>query len=230
MFVGEFETPSLSELLAQCPGSEPGSSVELGLAFEHVADPVGVVSLIADPRNAGAVFQAASQFNCLEMVGPGVSPRAGVTNYFLDPTQGPKCALACPAGTVYRNYFAGPDPQKRGQGVAQIDCLSDVARVLTSSPSSPSSGPSTAAAAAPAAALAAAPRKQVPWVMRNGYALPVDATGIGNLGKRLVADPGLDRDAQLALRVGVHWDTAVRPPATHSVAQVYVSAMPVAYA
>ena len=40
-----------------------------------------------DARNAGAVFQAASQFNCLEMTGPGVSPRQGIAGYALDPTQ-----------------------------------------------------------------------------------------------------------------------------------------------
>ena len=34
-----------------------------------------------EPPNAGSVFQAASQFNCLEMVGPGVCPEEGVTAY-----------------------------------------------------------------------------------------------------------------------------------------------------
>jgi len=32
-------------------------------------------------------LQAASQFNCLEMVGPEVRPSAGITCYFHDPTQ-----------------------------------------------------------------------------------------------------------------------------------------------
>ena len=36
---------------------------------------------------AGAVFQAASQFNALEMTGPGVSPRQGIAIYATDPTQ-----------------------------------------------------------------------------------------------------------------------------------------------
>lgn len=31
-------------------------------------------ALHKDPANGGAVFQVASQFNCLEMVGPGVTP------------------------------------------------------------------------------------------------------------------------------------------------------------
>ena len=32
-------------------------------------------------------------------------PEYGVTLYAADPTQGPACALACAAGSVYRNYF-----------------------------------------------------------------------------------------------------------------------------
>jgi hypothetical protein len=32
-------------------------------------------------------------------------PEDGVTMYAADPTQGPACALACAAGSVYRNYF-----------------------------------------------------------------------------------------------------------------------------
>ena len=69
----------------------------------------------------------ASQFNCLEMTGPAVTPARGIAIYFNDPTQGPKCALACPAGTVYRNYLC---QEGVGQGESQIDCLVDVAAVV----------------------------------------------------------------------------------------------------
>ena len=60
----------------------------MGPRFRHLATPVGVEPLILDPANAGAVFQAASQFNALEMTGPGVSPRRGIAIYINDPTQG----------------------------------------------------------------------------------------------------------------------------------------------
>ena len=53
----------------------------------------------------GALFQAASQFNCLEFASPHAVPEQGVTIYEDDGTQGPACALACAAGTVYRNYL-----------------------------------------------------------------------------------------------------------------------------
>ena len=199
LYVGPFETPQLSELRVRCRGScDTGLG---GLRFEHLPDPVGVQALIANPANAGAVFQAASQFNCLEMTGPGVSPARGVTDYASDPTQGPKCALACPAGTVFRNYLW----RGKGQGKKQIDCLKDVGDLVGN-------------------------HEGKFWRMQNGYALPTSVDSLRQLGTRLAADPDLKEQAEAALRVGVHWDTSVKPPATHTVAQVYASAMPVAYA
>jgi hypothetical protein len=58
---------------------------------------------------AGALFQVASQFNLLEMVGPNKTPEDGVTIYQNDGTQGPACAMAAGAATIYRNYFAKVD-------------------------------------------------------------------------------------------------------------------------
>ena len=81
----------LAELRAELGDGETG-----GLRFKHLPTPTGVEPLILDERNAGAVFQAASQFNALEMVGPGVSPRQGIACYSNDPTQGPKCASGVP--------------------------------------------------------------------------------------------------------------------------------------
>jgi hypothetical protein len=63
---------------------------------------------------AGALFQVASQFNLLEMVSPSVTPDDGVTNYQYDRTQGPACAIAAGAATIYRNYFV-PIDQEIGQ-------------------------------------------------------------------------------------------------------------------
>jgi hypothetical protein len=58
------------------------------------------------PENAGALFQVASQFNLLEMTSYNVTPEQGVTRYKDDHTQGPACAIAAGAATIYRNYFA----------------------------------------------------------------------------------------------------------------------------
>ena len=81
-FVGPWSTPSLSELRAELKAVDGGVAAgSAGLTFRHLATAVGVEPLILDPANAGAVFQAASQFNALEMTGPGVSPRRGVAIY-----------------------------------------------------------------------------------------------------------------------------------------------------
>ena len=204
--VGTFETPSVHELRERCAAAAcSGDVTSAGLRFEHLAAPAGVVPLIMDPSNAGAVFQAASQFNALEMTGPGVSPRQGIAIYANDPTQGPKCALACPAATVYRNYLVGG----KGQGGTQIDCLADVGSVLGND-------------------------KEQYWTMQNGYCLPSSPAAMQELASRLRSEDGLAAAAVAALRVGVHWDTscnpACKPPRTHNVAQVFASAVPVAYA
>ena len=227
MYVGPWETPSLAELrerLQAGAGTTRAAAGERGLRFQHLADPVGVQSLIADPQNADAVFQAASQFNCLEMVGPGVSPRRGIAIYVDDPTQGPKCALACPAGTVYRNYLCGK--HFAGQGDVQIDCLADVGSVVGNT-------------------------NECIWKMQNGYCLPTTPAAMRELNQassptaasfvhagtvrdgaasarhvqtqltrratskwtqRLKNDPQLYQAAAAALRVGVHWDTSVFLP------------------
>ena len=57
------------------------------------------------PENRWATFQVASQFNCLEFVGPSVVPEDGITGYVMDRTQGPACSIACGPATAYRNYF-----------------------------------------------------------------------------------------------------------------------------
>ena len=71
--VGPWETPSVAELRERC-GSMTVPAGGSGLTFRHLAASSGVEPLISNPDNAGAVFMVASQFNALEMVGPGVTP------------------------------------------------------------------------------------------------------------------------------------------------------------
>src|SRR6185312_8002771 len=82
------------------------------------------------PANAGALLQVASQFNLLEMTDPEVTPEDGVPRYQSDPTQGPACAIAAGAATIYRNYFA-PVGDSYGQIAArQLDGLADIGEAL----------------------------------------------------------------------------------------------------
>ena len=203
-YVGEFSTPTLSELKEKL-GDDPASSVEPGccLRFLHEAHPVGVEPLLFNPENNDAVFQAASQFNALEMVGPRVTPKQGVSRYISDPTQGPKCAMACPAALIYRNYLC---QDGKGQGDVQIDCLADVGMVLGNDIDNRF------------------------WNMQNGYALPSTPNSFAELGEILRSSESIYLEAYNALRVAVHWDTSVKCPHTHRICQVFASALPVAYA
>ena len=98
---GSLSIPSLAEMRRQVEPLLQGESDPTSLR-EIVGD---VQHLHCDPTNRDAVFQVASQFNLLEMVGPSVAPESGVGGYENDPTQGPTCAIAAGAGTIYRNYF-----------------------------------------------------------------------------------------------------------------------------
>lgn len=102
--VGKFTTPSLSDLRALGRTSIATSiSGMVQFSYDHVVQ--GDV-LLEHAKFPGAVFQAASQFNCLEFSNWKVTPDHGISGYSTDPTQGPACALACAAGTVVRNFFA----------------------------------------------------------------------------------------------------------------------------
>lgn len=114
--IGQFSTPSLNSLreLGRSKLADTCSNVESSVpfSFEHVIQ--GDV-LLEHAKHPGAVFQAASQFNCLEFSNWKATPEQGVTWYSSDPTQGPACALACAAGTVVRNYFVNvPDHSHTG--------------------------------------------------------------------------------------------------------------------
>lgn len=119
---GSLATPSLAELRASTTGRPGPLSVS-----EIVAD---VAELHADPQNEGALFQVASQFNLLEMVNQHITPERGVTGYAADRTQGPACAVACGAGTIYRNWLV-PIGNSIGQSeTTQVDCLKDLGKTL----------------------------------------------------------------------------------------------------
>ena len=197
---GELETPSLAELRhrVQASGYETGA-----LTVREVV--VDVQDLHTDAENADALFQVASQFNLLEMTSPEVTPEEGVGIYEDDGTQGPACAIAAGAGTIYRNYFAPVHRQTGQSATNQIDCLADIGVALGNT-------------------------EHRLWDMRNGYALP-SYDGLVEIGQRLrvVSEPELDTLRQL-LRIGLQWHTQVTlDNGTHLVSQAYCSALPVSY-
>jgi hypothetical protein len=197
---GQLETPSLAELRerVQSSGHESGK-----ISVREVV--ANVQHLHTDESNANSLFQVASQFNLLEMVSPSVTPERGVGIYENDHTQGPVCAIAAGAGTIYRNYFAIVNGHIGQSARNQIDCLADIGVALGNSESDL-------------------------WEMRNGYALASHG-GLVEISNRLRAssENELDELRQL-LRIGIQWSTQVTlNDCKHTVSQAYCSALPVAY-
>jgi hypothetical protein len=197
---GELETPTLAQLRERVRN------------VERVSRPIAVREVVADVQqlhrdegNANAMFQVASQFNLLEMTSPGVTPERGVGIYEHDLTQGPACAIAAGAGTIFRNYFVNVDGAIGQSANHQIDCLDGIGELLGNS-------------------------GQRLWKMANGYALP-SAEGLKEIHRKLET---LDADSldglRQALKIGLQWQTQVTlDDASHPVSQAYCSAMPVAY-
>lgn len=198
--VGRLETPSLAELRQRAAGLLSGQGPTRVSCVQG-----DVRRMHRDRANAGAVFQVASQFNLLEMVGPSVSPEDGVTRYKSDPTQGPACAIAAGAGTIYRNYFAPVDGEVGQRRDRQIDCLRGIGDHLGNADGSL-------------------------WKMQNGYCLTTDK-GLADIdGKLRSLDPAQRDEIKGQLRIGMHRDVEVTDQgAGHLVSQAYCSALPVSY-
>ena len=204
--IGELELVSLKNLRARVRGVDHAH----GRLRVRVAQG-DVRRMHHDAAHAGALFQVASQFNLLEMTGPEITPEHGVTRYQHDYTQGPACAIAAGAATVYRNYFApvgdgfGQTRQRQLNGLAEVGC-----------------------------ALAAAVGRPVDnlWIMRNGYAL-CSAEGLMAIDTHLRSADEATVDALRALlRVGLHWQVEVTDapgPVRPAVSQAFCSALPVSY-
>ena len=204
--IGELELASLADLRARAhegvvlPGRLKVSIVRGNVREMH-----------SFPENSGALFQVASQFNLLEMVSPAVTPEHGVTGYQNDGTQGPACAIAAGAATIYRNYFCDVDGQVGQTSERQLDGLADMGIALTERLSKPI---------------------EMLWSMRNGYAMctrdGLDA--ISALLKKSSADQ-VD-ELRDCLRIGVQSEAEVTDQIAGKpvrVSQAYCSALPVAY-
>ncbi|CAK0791067.1 unnamed protein product [Prorocentrum cordatum] len=108
--VGEFTTPSLEELRSEVRDRLQDTAAVDEAKLKGTTGVRNVIGDVADyhckEENRYAVFQVASQLNCLEFISSDVTPEMGITRYIRDRTQGPCCAIACAAGTLYRNYPA----------------------------------------------------------------------------------------------------------------------------
>jgi len=197
---GELTTPSLEELRESSPLL---NNFKEKIKLSEIVGNVQTLHCLEE--NNGAFFQAASQFNLLEMVSPNVTPEEGVGRYEYDKTQGPACAIACGAGTIYRNYFADVNGRVGQTHDNQIDCLKDIGVKLEN-------------------------EKHGLWKMLNGYALATN-DGLKQINK-ILSETTPDEYERLKglLRIGIQSDTQVTIyNSSNFVSQAYCSALPIAY-
>jgi hypothetical protein len=202
--VGNLTLPTLAELRSRVnPDRGQRSSVQV-LAGD-------VRALHANPAFEGALFQVASQFNLLEMTSERVTPEDGVTRYAYDQTQGPACAMAAGAATIYRNYCVPIGDQIGQTSDRQLDGLAGLGSALSD--------------------LVGLPVGRL-WRMQNGYALCTreGLTAITDL----LSDASEDLVDRLRghLAIGLHGGVEVTDvPGTERrlVSQAFCSALPVAY-
>lgn len=196
---GTLEIPTLKELKDQSPSRIYKSSISVNEIVGNVQE------IHCDPHNRNALFQAASQFNLLEMVGPHISPERGVGIYEQDYTQGPACAIACGAGTIYRNYFVSIKEQIGQTLATQIDCLELIGKELGN-------------------------EALLLWEMTNGYAL-VNQEGLLNINFQISnLNPKQREQLKEKLKIGIQWKSEVTiTKSKQVVSQAYCSALPVSY-
>lgn len=122
--IGTLRTPTLAELRATITIPDRSRTT--------VTCTVGDVGAMhGEPEFEGALFQVASQFNLLEMTHYTVTPEGGVARYAHDHTQGPACAIAAGAGTIYRNYFAPVNGVPGQTADRQLNMLERVGLLLS---------------------------------------------------------------------------------------------------
>lgn len=201
--IGQLSLPTLAELRTSAPNPSGGRTTVTSIVGD-------VRKLHADPALRGALFQVASQFNLLEMTCPTVTPEHGVTRYAGDHTQGPACAIAAGAATIYRNYGVAFGGRTGQTATHQLDALAHMGSALS------------AALAVPVSEL---------WTMHNGYAA---CTGAGLRAITDLLDGAIaeQRDAlRGSLAIGLHRNVEVTDVRSKDqfVTQAYCSALPVAY-
>ena len=219
MVAGRFESVSLAQLrerVDEIITSRGTGTSTSPFAANTVREYVGDIrTILNDQFNAGSMIQVASQFNCLEMIEPRVTPEMGIGIYENDRTQGPICAMACGAGTIYRNYFAEVSKGGDGGGVGQtadrqLDGLYRLGLELGNADGSL-------------------------WTMQNGYC-QATSSGLAAINGIIAAasEEKMDHLRGL-LEVGIHWDMEVTSASSTTasplcISQIFCSALPVSYA
>lgn len=112
---GRFETVSLATLRERALALQSDPATRARLHVLLGASPLTDIGAMQATAGEGTLFQAASQFNCLEAPGPFRIAR--VSEYFDDPTQGPRASISAFPATLLRHYMA---PDEEGGHFVQL--------------------------------------------------------------------------------------------------------------
>lgn len=112
------------------------------------------------------------------------TPEKGITDYQFDHTQGPACAMACAAATVFRNYLVPMGSQTGQSTTSQLNTLADMEKAIG-----------------------------IDGIrMKNGYAL-MSANTVQAISRYIASLDEQMRDRlRQELRIGLHSDTEVTIP------------------
>jgi len=194
--VGKPECLKLNDLMKNV---KPPSSSLGKLTYTEVDGNIKKFHL--DKQYAGSLFQVASQFNALEMVSPEYKPEMGITIYEHDKTQGPVCAMMCPYGTLYRNYFSMPDgmPQTEQN---QINTLDELVKEFN-----------------------------LKLLYKNGYIFPSNESESNSIERKLFLHNDYNKAKGLVKYFIQYDTPVIDDKGTplHTVSQIYCSALPLAY-
>jgi hypothetical protein len=124
---GRFSIPSIASLRAALRSSTASVGHRARLSVLEGSDALTDIGALQATAPPGVLFQAASQFNCLESPDPEVVP---VHEYVFDPTQGPRASVSALAGTLLRHHAApAPDGTRFTQTTER--CLNLLGDVVT---------------------------------------------------------------------------------------------------
>ncbi|VCZ48994.1 hypothetical protein BANRA_05195 [Klebsiella pneumoniae] len=126
------------------------------------------------------------------------TPEKGITDYQFDHTQGPACAMACAAATVFRNYLVPMGSQTGHSTTSQLNTLADMEKAIG-----------------------------IDGIrMKNGYAL-MSANTVQAISRYIASLDEQMRDRlRQELRIGLHSDTEVTIPEYLKIVCVSGSALP----
>jgi hypothetical protein len=211
--------------------------IHSGIGHVIIKNIIGDITEIhKDIKNKNSLIQVASQFNCLEMKDPNITPENGITIYEHDYSQGPKCAIATPAALAYRNYLYNKlelnsdDIQNASNSSDQIPHRRQINHTNMSSLYIGQTKDKQINMANDLLNYLKKFDNSINWNMQNGYLLFDDINSLQKINQ-LLNNNDIFQFAKNIIKVGYHSDIGVCIDNIkyHNLNHVYCSGLPISY-